>query len=671
MSTRVDMGTFVLSAYQSGYSHLFLIFAGHIGAFRLHIAIPHSMDRKTLIGFGLITVILTAWMMYSSSVREKEAIATKKRNDSLALIESKNRADADSRAQIIADSLAKFVTRDTIHSSDSLLSLKKLEAWGQFSQAASGDTASIILENEKLKAVVSPKGGRIVSVLLKGYRTYDTLPLYVYQGDSSRFDLSFFDAQRRRISTDSLYFQKTEASSKKVNLRLYADRSTDTYIEYSYTLAANSNLLSCAITFANAGKIVSTDQNEIQLNWAIHTPSQEKDLDNQRNSSTLFYQIDGEDGIEELSLTEDESENSSGELKWVSFKQQYFTSTLIADTKFGRDASLYVRTPSDPKVVKAMGVETSIPILKQPVQRFGMQFYFGPTKYKELKALDLGLEKQVDLGSSVFGWLNKYAIMPVFTWLSGMFSSYGIVILLLTIIVKIVLFPIAYKSFMSSAKMRVLKPEMDEINEKFKDGDPMKKQQEVMSLYRKAGVNPMAGCIPLLLQLPILFALLRFFPTVFELRQAPFWWATDLSTYDSVLDLGFRIPGYGDHVSLFALLMTVSTILYTWMNQQMLNTGTQLPGMKWLIYLMPILFLGFLNSTSAALSYYYFVSNIITFLQMYLMRRFVDEEAIRAKIDENKKKPAKTSGFLQRLEAAQRERMKQIQQPNSGSKKKK
>jgi YidC/Oxa1 family membrane protein insertase len=232
------------------------------------------------------------------------------------------------------------------------------------------------------------------------------------------------------------------------------------------------------------------------------------------------------------------------------------------------------------------------------------------------------------------------------------------------------MFPIAYKSFLSSAKMRVLKPEMDEINEKFGKDDPMKKQQATMALYKKAGVNPAAGCIPLLLQIPILFSLIRLFPAAFELRQQPFLWAHDLSTYDSIWNFGFHIPWYGDHMSLFALLMTVSTLLYTWMNQQMLSPGSaQLPGMKWLIYLMPVMFLGFLNSYSAALSYYYFLSNIITFGQMWLMRKYVDHDAIRAKIDENKKKPVKQSGFMQRLEQAQKKRLEQVKQQQGTSNK--
>ncbi|HET6990837.1 MAG TPA: membrane protein insertase YidC, partial [Bacteroidia bacterium] len=289
------------------------------------------------------------------------------------------------------------------------------------------------------------------------------------------------------------------------------------------------------------------------------------------------------------------------------------------------------------------------------------------------KSHNLQLEREINLGSSIFGWLNRYVFVPLFTWLGNNFASYGLVILLLTIIVKIVLFPIAYKSFLSAAKMRVMKPEIDQINEKYGKDDPMKKQQATMALYKQAGINPAAGCIPLLLQIPILFTLIRLFPAAYELRQQPFLWATDLSTYDSVWNFGFSIPGYGDHMSLFALLMTVSTILYTWMNQQMLSPGsTQLPGMKWLIYLMPVIFLFALNKYSAALSYYYFVSNIITFGQMFLMRRYVDHDAIRAKIDAHKLKPVKQSGFMQRLEQAQRKRMEEMkkQQANIKGKKK-
>jgi YidC/Oxa1 family membrane protein insertase len=289
--------------------------------------------------------------------------------------------------------------------------------------------------------------------------------------------------------------------------------------------------------------------------------------------------------------------------------------------------------------------------------------YFGPNHYKTLKKYDIGLERQINLGWKIFGWLNRFLVIPIFNFLNGFNLNYGIIILILTIILKLLLLPIAYRTVLSSAKMRVLKPEIDELNAKYKDEDPMKKQQATMALYKKAGVNPMAGCIPVLLQMPILIALFNFFPASIELRQQPFLWATDLSTYDSVYNFGFSVPWYGDHVSLFALLMTGSTLLYTWSNSQLMGTQNQMPGMKWMMYLMPIVFLGFLNNYSAGLSWYYFLANMITFGQTWIMQKFViDHDKLHAQIQENKKKPVTVSKFQQRLEQMTKERQQQLNQ---------
>ena len=289
-----------------------------------------------------------------------------------------------------------------------------------------------------------------------------------------------------------------------------------------------------------------------------------------------------------------------------------------------------------------------------------MEFYFGPNKFKILKKYDLDLERQIPLGWSFFlmAWINRYAVLPVFNFLEGFGWNYGIIILVLTILLKIVLFPIAYKSYSSSAKMRVLKPEIEEISKKYpKKEDAMKKQQATMNLYKQAGVNPMAGCIPMLLQFPILIAMFRFFPSAIELRQQSFLWAHDLSSYDSILDLPFNIPFYGNHVSLFTLLMTISTLIYTKMNQDMMGSGQQqLPGMKTMMYLMPVMFLGIFNNYASGLSYYYFLANIITFGQMFLIRRTIDEKKIRKQIEINKKKPKKKSNWQKRLEDAAKQR---------------
>lgn len=633
------------------------------------------MDRKSLIGFVIIAVVVTVWMMIKNNNDQQEAAILQHQQDSIARIDSINHVKAVAKAKAEEDSLKKIVVKDSTLNLDSVRLAKKNEVYGAFAAASKGDNTPVVLENEKIKMSIYPRGGRIGQVEIKGQKTHAGKPLILFYPDSTHFGLSFFDNKSRRIGTDSLYFQSTSKSvsvagkdSSSVSFRLYGDSAKTRYIEYLYTLRGNTFMPSFNINFVGCETFFA-QQPMVDLNWSMVTPQQEKKVKNERAATTVYYYFDGEDGIEDLDITKDEKEKVTGEPKWISFKQQFFSSILVANSHFENNSEVEVIVPTDPFTIKKMRANLPLAIKNGTKESFGMQFYFGPNDYHELKNQNLHFEKQINYGWGIFGWLNRGVFIPVFNWLGDMLpNNYGLVILLLTIMVKLILFPIAYKSFLSSAKMRVLKPEMDELNEKFKD-DPMKKQSATMEMYRKAGVNPAAGCIPLLLQLPILFALIRLFPAAFELRQQHFLWAEDLSTYDSIWDFGFNIPWYGDHMSLFALLMTISTLLYTWMNQQMLSPGSaQLPGMKWLIYLMPIMFLGFLNDYSAALSYYYFLSNIITFGQMILMRRFVDEKAIHAKIQENKKKPAK-SGFLQRLEAAQRERVKQIQDQKGGKKK--
>jgi YidC/Oxa1 family membrane protein insertase len=302
-------------------------------------------------------------------------------------------------------------------------------------------------------------------------------------------------------------------------------------------------------------------------------------------------------------------------------------------------------------LLKKMTASIDIPYNSRENSQFPMSFYFGPNHFQTLKQYGLELESQIPLGWAIMGWINRFIVIPVFNYLDSFNLNYGIIILLLTLMLKLALFPIAYKTYLSSARMRVLKPDIDALGEKFpKKEDAMKKQQAVMALYKKAGVNPMAGCVPMLLQLPILLALFRFFPASIELRQEGFLWADDLSSYDSILDLPFTIPFYGDHVSLFTLLMTVSTIIYTRMNSQMMNTGTQMPGMKTMLYIMPVMLLGIFNNFASGLSYYYFLANVITFGQMYAFRFMIDEDKIHKRIEENKKKPVKKSGWQKRLE---------------------
>jgi len=640
-----------------------------------------NMDRKTLIGMLLLAALFMGWYYYMTSGKEEQAAVEKRKQDSIARIEQAARAKEDSIAKIKADSAAReLAKRDTgvnRLNKDSLRHVERLKQYGPFVTGMNSVKGNIVMENELIRAEISPLGGRIATVTLKGHKTYSGDPLVLFTADSSTYALQLSTAATsQNFRTDTLYFTPVGKSfsvsgrdSGSVRMRLYASADSSKYIEYAYGLRGDSYMPSFHVNFVNMNGVI---RDQVDLVWAMVTPKQEKNVKNERMIATVHYLFDTkeEDYISEAA---EEEVALTGDVKWISFKQQFFSSVLIANDKFPNGTSVSSYNAVDPRFVKRFNASVPIPFGRGANESVKMKFYFGPNKYSILKSYD-GLELQSQIKLGIFGFLNRWVFIPLFDFFSANIVSMGLVIFLLTLVVKLVLFPLAYKSFLSSAKMRVLKPEMEELSEKFKDGDPMQKQQATMALYRKAGVNPMAGCVPLLLQIPILFALISFFPAAFELRQKGFLWAEDLSTYDSILNLGFEIPFYGSHVSLFALLMTVSTVIYTWMNQQMMPTNNQFPAMKWMMYLMPVFFLGFLNSYAAALSYYYFVSNLITFAQMWFMRRFmIDEKKLRAQIEENKKKPAKKSGFMQRLEQAQKARMEQLrqQQDQKGKKKKK
>lgn len=428
-------------------------------------------------------------------------------------------------------------------------------------------------------------------------------------------------------------------------------------------------MLACEIRFVGMEKIISSNVDQMTLNWKMSLPQQEKHIEKEREVATAYYKftIDNPDYINPRTEVEEKPLNDAP-IKWICFKQQFFNATLIADNEFLKDGS-FVKTASRPNskdVVKVINADLGIPYTHTPNEKFGMKFYFGPSHYNTLSEYKLELEEIIPTGWSVFSYINKWMVIPLFNWLSSM--NMGIVILILTLIVKIVLLPIGYKTYMSGARMRVLKPETEALSAKYADNkDPMKKQQETMALYRKAGVNPLSGCLPMLLQFPILIALFNFVPAAIELRQKGFLWADDLSTYDSIWTFGqVAIVNtiYGDHVSLFALLMFVSTIIYTWMNSNMLapQQGAQMPGMKFMMYFMPVIFLAVMNSYAAGLSWYYFLANMFTFLQNWLFKKIVSDEKIRAQIDANMKKPQKVSNFQKKLEEMTKQRQQQVGQ---------
>lgn len=398
-------------------------------------------------------------------------------------------------------------------------------------------------------------------------------------------------------------------------------------------------------------------------------PAFEKGRNAEKQYSGLYYKYHL-DEVDWIKGAKDDSEDLRTKVKWIGFKGQFFSSVFIADDAFA-SALVEVKGESSESsnFLAYNRAETVIPVDFSTNENIGFSFYFGPNHFFTLNRYDKALElnKLIPLGWGIFGWVNRIAVLPVFNFLEGFIGSYGIIILILTILIKLVLFPLTYKSYMSTAKMKVLKPQIDEINERIPKEKAMERQQATMALYKKAGVNPMGGCLPMLLQMPILIAMFNFFPVSIELRQESFLWATDLSTYDSIFDLPFNIPFYGAHVSLFTLLMAATNMLYTKMNSEMTASANQMPGMKGMMYMMPVMFLFFFNNYASGLSYYYFVSTLITVGQTLLIRRFVDEKKLLKKIQANQKKPVKKSKFAQRLE----EMTKQQQQLQKGGKNKK
>jgi YidC/Oxa1 family membrane protein insertase len=643
------------------------------------VLIIQKMNKNSIIGFILIAAIMvfyTIWMTPSEEeLARKQHIQdsimmVQKRQDSLRAVQAEMAARQEQQQQ------QQEVVADTVPGTEPSDNFNELKSkYADFANSAVGEEEYYVLESDLLKVEISTKGGYIRTVELKDYKTFDSLPLILFNPETTKFGLSFFD-NNRAISTENFFFRPADTASGKIvtvsgdntlsfRMRLYADAGEGSfdqskYIEYVYTLKGNDYMFHFDINLVNMENVIAPTTTSLSLDWFADLRKQEKTVD-RFNGSTIYYKY-YQDDVEYLSETKDDSEEIKTRLKWVSFKQRFFSSTLIAKEYFesGYLETFEKENPEDPRYLKSMKANLEIPYRSGVTTSIPFSYYFGPNKFTTLKAYGLELERQIPIGWGFFllAWINQYIVIPVFNWLGGYGWNYGIVILVLTILLKLFLFPIAYKTYMSSAKMRVLKPEVDEINAKYpKKEDSMKKQQAVMALYKSAGANPASGCVPMLLQMPILFAMFRFFPSSIELRQQSFLWAHDLSSYDSILDLPFNIPFYGDHVSLFTLLMTVSTVIYTYMNNQMMGSqSNQLPGMKTMMYLMPIMFLGIFNNYASGLSYYYFLANIITFGQMIAFRYMVNEDKVRAKIQANKKKPKKKSSFQKRLEEAAKKR---------------
>ena len=618
------------------------------------------------------------WMVYMQPTQE-ELDERKRVQDSIAAVnqmreEAQRQVREETQPQQPEEQAPEYIPVES-DSADSTSNYRELQSlYANFANAAEGDAETITVETDLVTYKISTRGGFIVNAILKDYQTYDSLPLRLFNPEKNKFGLSFF-AHNRAINTAELLFEPSAPADElnvsgeeqlQFSMRLHADAGEgvsdpNRYIEYLYTFTGNDYMYDVTINMVNMEGIIAGNTSSVDLRWSADLLQQEITKD-QFNGSTIYYRYYNDD-VDYMSENGNDEEEIKTRLKWVSFKQRFFNSAMIARDFFD-GANLRTIDPENApydRYLKSMEADVALPLNFSGNTSIPLSFYMGPNKFNTLKSYDLELERQIPIGWSFFllAWINQYIVIPVFDWLGGYGWNYGIVILILTILLKIVLFPIAYKTYMSSAKMRVLKPEVDELSKKFpKKEDAMKKQQAVMSLYKSAGANPASGCVPMLLQMPILFAMFRFFPSSIELRQEPFLWAHDLSSYDSIMNLPFDIPFYGSHVSLFTLLMTVSTILYTYLNNQMMGQqSNQLPGMKTMMYIMPVMFLGIFNSYASGLSYYYFLANIITFGQMFVFRYAIDEDKLRAKIEANKKKPKKKkSAFQKRLEEAAKQR---------------
>jgi YidC/Oxa1 family membrane protein insertase len=531
--------------------------------------------------------------------------------------------------------------------------------------ASSQKSDTFYLENNKMNVAIINTGGKIESVLLKEFQKHSKFQnrdLFLFQGDSNIFDLQFY-LNRKVFNTSDKFFettgvQKTENGSE-ITMVLYFDSLKTTFLEFKYALQEDDYMVDYDIRSQGLPDLTS-NQSPAIIHWKHKLPSLEKGYLNENNFTGLYY-LEDED-VDYISEMSDGEEVLNSSVKWISFKHQFFSSVLIADQRFP-DAKIIQKLLDDPKqeYLKTMDANITIPAFDAETNTVGMRFYFGPNKFNILsdQGDDLQFTEMIPLGWGFLGWINQYIVIPVFNFLEGSIFSYGIIILILTLILKLVLFPLTYRSYISTAKMRVIKPQLDEALAKIPKEKMQERQQATMAFYRKVGVSPLGGCLPMLVQMPILIALFRFFPASFELRQQPFLWADDLSAFDSVASLPFNIPFYGDHVSLFTLLMTISTIIYTRMNTQM-TSGQQMPGMKVMMYIFPIMFLFFLNSYASGLSYYYLLANLITFGQMFIIRKFiVNDEKILAKLEAAKKKPVKKSRWAERLEEAQKKRMQQ------------
>ncbi|RHJ85390.1 membrane protein insertase YidC [Parabacteroides sp. AM08-6] len=625
------------------------------------------MDKNTIIGFLLIGVVLFAFTWLNKPTPE-QLEAQRRMQDSIAQVEYAKQLEQqkeENKEAKMEDALADLP--------DSVRVARLQSSFGVFADAMVGEDAFTVLENELIEVRLSNKGGRVSYVRLKEYDNYQEKPLVLFDGADSKFDFTLVTATNRVVNTGDLYFTPVKgADANSLIMRLNTGEGSS--LDFIYSLKPDSYMLDFSIKGTGLNGVLSPSTTALDLLWQQKITQQEKGRKFEDRYATVYYKFMADD-VEYLSETKNDSKQLSNRLKWIAYKDMYFSSILIAGNEGFESTTIDSKMlPADGPYLKDYKTTTSVPFDLKGNEATNLRFYFGPNQFSLLKSFNEGvssenrldLEKIVPLGWGIFRWVNQYFVIPLFNFLGQFIHSYGLLIFLLTVIVKLILFPLTYKSYMSSAKMRVLRPQVEELNAKYPGQDKaVERQRATMELYSRAGASPMAGCVPMLLQMPILVALFMFFPSAIELRHQSFLWAHDLSTYDAIIswnaNIPFITPYFGNHISLFCLLMTITNIIYTKFNMDQTNTGQQqMPGMKVMMYMMPVMMLVFFNQYASGLTYYYFISTLITILQTIIFRYTINEDKLLAKLEANKKKPLKKSGFMKRLEEAQKAQQAQL-----------
>lgn len=610
------------------------------------------MDKNTITGFVLIALVLIGFSYFSRPSQE-EMERIKHYNDSIAAVYQKEEAEKNTSTVkaniIVADSNAMFA------------------------KAALGKAENLVIENNVMKLSVSSRGGMLSEAVLKNYNNQQGKPLTLFGGDDAKFNFKLNGAEKT-YNTADYYFTPVQHNDSTIVMRLAADSVS--YIDFRYELHRDDYIVKFSMIPVNMGQKLSAENRTINVRWSQDTRQQERSAKFENRYAELMYRtVDGD--TDYLSVAGSDNEDIEDLVQWVGYKNQFFSSVWICDNGFRNAKVESVMLNENSGYLKRFTTNAELDFDAASGKALDMLFYIGPNHYNIMKDVDetLGkdyeLNRLVNLGWVLFRWVNRFFTIPLFDWLTSLGLSMGVILLIMTIIVKLVVFPFQFKSFMSTARMKALRPEIEALNAKYpKPEDAMRKQQETMALYSNYGVNPMGGCLPMLLQMPVLFALFMFVPSAIELRQQSFLWADDLSSYDAIISWGLHIPLIGNHISLFCLLMSLTNIINTYYMQKQQAPMQQGMGyMKWFMYLMPIMFIFILNDYPAGLNYYYFLSTIFSIIIMLALEKFVDKKKIRAQLEENLKKPKIKSGFAQRLEMLQQEQeriMREQQKKNGG-----